>query len=1542
MANPFDQFDEASAGGNPFDAFDEEESSWLDKGVGALETVGSMLAPMPSTILGGLVGGGVALTQGIDKGAQTLEDIQKWNFGAGEYKPSSKKGQQYSENVGSALQYPVEKAGQFGEAIGGNAGRYVGELLVGSAMEMIEPTAIFAGAKGLARPRKGSSKVSDIRAQQEAVKAPPEAPKGVVGEQGNLFDQFDERSPISPYQTEMASDMWRVDENGIPIRADLSMEVQNLQQPLQRNLFGDELDVNFPRDPNKPLDMETGDIKGVERFSEPVRFRNDPENQIALTEAIDRMPNDSVRQPALDLLRRETPASAELEVAKMDADGMRLMIEQATGDAVTKSFNAAMRKQGGGLLIGNKKVEVVPTEDGFSARVDGKEVGYLRSNLTPEQRAQLGETANVDIVKVQDEFKSKGVGKALYDAWTKANNGKVAPSGKTSKDAWKVWKRDNPTAVEAFVKQEAARIAQGADERMVLGNITDPQIRERVSSFNTRTRGQGGAIDPDVFLKEFPNFVASTIKDAAGKLKVLYHGTSKDANFSDIKTGATGAWLTNSPKGASEYAKQNDSQRLKYNPDTRRYDELNTAARVMPVYANLTKPYILSPEDLAGYRRAENYTKFQRELTAKAKVAGHDGIDWGDGIYTVFTPAQIKSALSPAFVKSQKKQSGAILINPTEVKKIDNAQTQRDYTIPLNPNVEEVLSKARSEKDGKQWTYVQSGATSVAMKSGSTAIKAASRIVQNALKAADLAIRNNIFPAEGALRKLSRQEITDLSTLLKDEMFNGQRYDGDVLAKNLSVKQLEAYRNMRDLFDKTLDAQNEARLAKGQAPINPVEAYLSSRWEGDFRRPVYDANGKLVWYLAANSKRGLETQSNSLKKQFPDLLIDPKKDHTVTSGRSKSDLQSMYTTMLDLLGRDDPAIAKIQKAIEEQTVAQGEAALAQEKHFESKGNIRGFTGDRPGQSGSKEAIAMFQQQIQYAKNAFKWAEMQKAAEDIKAIVSDPVLQDTQPNNVKYIREYFKNAVGMGESQVSRALGDSIRTGLGVSPKVIDDAVGTMKSFFILQKLAASPGYILSNMIQAGNVMPYLANLRDQGYKGNPATAMLMGFPSGMMMGVAHILKATGGDYIDRLPNQFFKDAFQYAEDNGVTARSVYDEAPLETGFGLGTKAVSMAAKTMTLPETFVRSVAFMTYAQMLKDSGKFSDQSKMFQKAEELTNMSMVDYRETERPLMFAKAGTAGNFLNTLQTYPMSFYNQWAYMLKEATRGNMSGLVALAAFQYLVAGALGIPGFQDADDIYKYIRDNMVGTETYNKMAKSPFLSDPKLWMMENLGDASVYGVLSDQTGIGMTSRVAAPSGIAMSQSPLGPISDVAKQVGALGSAALDPTNKTKWAQSAILSAPVGLQGLLEQSGIMEGHTYNVNDKGEKVFLKNSDLADRSGTYARTPEEETIRNWGVRSQKEVVTRDVGYATRLANQTITKKSGELGSKIYDAARRGDVKKYEELTKLYVDLTGKELPAGAFDREIKEEFYTDIQKNVTNANTPRQLMNAAKMNKLLESR
>ncbi len=127
-----------------------------------------------------------------------------------------------------------------------------------------------------------------------------------------------------------------------------------------------------------------------------------------------------------------------------------------------------------------KAAEIREVPGGFEAYRDGKKVGYLKDNLERGQAEQLGENANVDMVKVDKAEQGKGTGRALYDAFNEKHGGRIMPSGKTEPSAWKLWKRNYPDKVDAFVKQEAARIRDGADPKLVAGNITDPEIRARV------------------------------------------------------------------------------------------------------------------------------------------------------------------------------------------------------------------------------------------------------------------------------------------------------------------------------------------------------------------------------------------------------------------------------------------------------------------------------------------------------------------------------------------------------------------------------------------------------------------------------------------------------------------------------------------------------------------------------------------------------------------------------------------------------------------------------------------------------------------------------------------------------------------------------------------------------------------------------------------------------------------------------------------------------------------------------------------------------
>ena len=861
-------------------------------------------------------------------------------------------------------------------------------------------------------------------------------------------------------------------------------------------------------------------------------------------------------------------------------------------------------------------------------------------------------------------------------------------------------------------------------------------------------------------------------------------------------------------------------------------------------------------------------------------------------------------------------------------------------TIPANETAETIVNKAYSEKDGKQWNLLQSGATLTAMKSGSTIIREVGRIVQNATKWTELAIHNFVFPAEKALSKLSLKELEQLGDVFKREAINGEKYDGDLLAQHLSIKQVEAYTRMREMFDDTLRAQNVARRAMGKPEITPLDAYMASRWDGAFRQPVHNAEGKLVWYLAADSKMGIKQQAKALLKEHPELVVDYAKGKQVSVRGTKTDIQSAYTTMLDILGHDDPAVQTMKKAVEEATAMETEFARAQTKHFKTKTGVRGFVGDRPGMGGSKEMLALFEQQIDYAKNAYAWTEMQKAGDIVKKVLSDERLQTEQPNNVAYAREYFKGALGQGQSQVTRAMEDSLRKGLGVSSAPFARAVADVKSYFMLDKLAASVPNVLSNTIQLINVLPHLADLRAQGFKGNIVTAPIIGTAAGMAMTSAHYLKSTGAEYMSKLPSQFFKDMFLYAEENGITARSIFDENPLGTAFNATNKIAKGLSVTLSATDVLTRSVAFATYAQMLKDSGKFTDMNKLFQAAEERANASMVDYRQTERPLAFGKGGTVGSIMSTLQTYPMNYYNQQAYFLKEMTKGNYLPVLTSLLVQIAAAGAQGTPYLDDIYKAYMYVKDNALPAEQWLKLEDGEFARDPKMWLMDTFGKSGVYGALSETTGLGLTSRLAAPGAGEMIQAPGGPIADVAKQAWSATKAIANPT-KENTAQAIMNILPSGVQGAFEMSPWMEGITYQQMPNGKGVYAA-SNIKEKDVRYTRTPEEESLRRWtSMKSAKEQAERDIVYSTKAKQQLVTDKSSELVDKAVIAfidKNSQDELKYRQL---YAKLTGKDIASDSMYQLALSKLRTDRQNILEKSKSPRDLIEAIRMQKRLEA-
>ncbi len=139
----------------------------------------------------------------------------------------------------------------------------------------------------------------------------------------------------------------------------------------------------------------------------------------------------------------------------------------------------------------------------------------------------------------------------------------------------------------------------------------------------------------------------SAIKQDKEEILRVFHGTSKDKDFKKFKDTGKGVFVTISPKEASEYAEQNDSMKFgDYDPITRKFREINTASRVIPMNLNLGNSYKLTKADIEFLNSKPNYSALQKELHARIKANGFDTIDYGNGVYAVLTEGRLRSMLT--------------------------------------------------------------------------------------------------------------------------------------------------------------------------------------------------------------------------------------------------------------------------------------------------------------------------------------------------------------------------------------------------------------------------------------------------------------------------------------------------------------------------------------------------------------------------------------------------------------------------------------------------------------------------------------------------------------------------------------------------------------------------------------------------------------------------------------------------------------------------------------------------------------------------------
>jgi hypothetical protein len=419
-------------------------------------------------------------------------------------------------------------------------------------------------------------------------------------------------------------------------------------------------------------------------------------------------------------------------------------------------------------------------------------------------------------------------------------------------------------------------------------------------------------------------------------------------------------------------------------------------------------------------------------------------------------------------------------------------------------------------------------------------------------------------------------------------------------------------------------------------------------------------------------------------------------------------------------------------------------------------------------------------------------------------------------------------------------------------------------------------------------MPWHLKLLKEGYDFNPISTISKSTMDsvGLFLDNYH-RKGTFSSEIGYL-------ASKYAVDNGVidiTPLSDVAELSLPAGVAAAEK---LAALNMTSVEQLTRAYTFMSFVHHLNESGKFKgNEMEMFQKAEELTKLSMADYRRSERAPLFNRMGMLGSALSTLQTYKVNIFNQLYALGKHGVQtGDYLPLTTALMLNLTLAGARGAYGIATVDAAWEFIK-KMLPTDLWakvkdysirNALAKLAFENPDLSWI--------THGAISKLTGINLSGRFDTGSIIDPTFEGLLPfMGDVMQRSGDIAGMVMNPEDPVSVALGKRAMLPRSLQGLYESNS--DVFSPKLPEGGAMGTKLRDPLV---GVYPRTEGENLLRKFNLYSLPEGIVRELDYYNSAQEKETSKRVAELSDKIKRTAMLGSADKLPDLIQQYYEING----------------------------------------------
>lgn len=781
------------------------------------------------------------------------------------------------------------------------------------------------------------------------------------------------------------------------------------------------------------------------------------------------------------------------------------------------------------------------------------------------------------------------------------------------------------------------------------------------------------------------------------------------------------------------------------------------------------------------------------------------------------------------------------------------------------------IPATRMEKFAQQ---MQAGALFEVLKTRNPVVKDTYEHVTRAFQEAAHMVKTKLTdPKTGIkayMRDLSPSEKGAIHAIMMK--FEGQKElsSHDLAAAGMNERQINYYNKQRELDNELFNMINERRTAQGMLPIDRRVAHIAGRFLGDFSRFVLDADGKIVGRISGNTKWELDRATKFMKERHPEYKYEDVKYNEIGKGRSAGDRFAGVMEAINFLERANPDTKVLMDSyrafLQQDAVNYLNATRHAKDKVKDAGGIIGSEGHKAWKDVEKNAEEGMKAQLAYYEQAYQWMAMNKAVDRIKQVTANEEVMKSHPNAVKYSQDYVQHAMGRDQGAISDALNSILSsvgkiTGLGHSNLL---KVNNTVKHLMMQKFMGflNIPFTVTQLMQPFQTQPALLRLlNNRGLEFSTLDGQLKATNTYMRA----VIDPEGSSKL----NAFEKEAMQYATEKGIFDVKMADhtkdinESRFKEGFD------KLADINITAPEHLTRGMSFLFYSHILKDAG--IPAKDIFSAAENMTNMTMVNYHPIERPMGYAKLGWMGDLASTLSRYKHNQWSQLAFYTREGVRGtspkDYAPLATMLATSLAFGGVMGFFGFNEADAAYQLVTEKAGKPDTLVRHA----LELPELVS---------HGMFSN-LGLDMTTRFSSanpiPDSVGAALVPYGKaVLDMADSTGRF---VMDPFNEFKAKQAVKAWAPQSAAGLLENTLFTE-----KSANGKNLYVTPTDGPNvGKGRVERSDSDMTQRAFGFRDIRESKELQKNYSdnqlakgrANLAEKVLQKAKYEiLGTKMSD--------------------------------------------------------------------